>query len=59
MPQYRIYQVRDNHIAGPPIEIEAESDDAAITQTKQMLDGADLELWNGARFVIGLRSQEK
>jgi hypothetical protein len=55
--QYRIYRIKDDHVDGPPTVIEADVDDAAVLQLRQRLDGADLELWQAARFVIGLRGK--
>ena len=42
-----------------PIVIEADTDAIAIEQAQQFADSHDVELWQGARFVIGLRSKEK
>ncbi len=60
MPNYRIYKlVNGGHIAEPPVVITQPSDDDAIQQTKQLLDGHDLELWEGGHLVISLESQDK
>ena len=56
MPYYRAYRIKDNHITDAPTVIEADTDAVAIEQAKQFVDGHDVELWQGARFVIGLRS---
>jgi hypothetical protein len=56
MPEYRAYLIKDRHVAAAPTMIEADADDDAIEQAKQPVDGHDVELWHGARFVIGLRS---
>ena len=59
MPYYRAYRIKDNHITDAPTVIEADTDAVAIEQAKQFVDGHDVELWQGARFVIGLRSKDK
>ena len=58
MAEYRIHRIKNDHIAEPPIVIEAEADSGAIEQAKQFVDGGDVELWHGPRFVIGLRHSE-
>jgi len=59
MPEYRAYLIKDKRIAGPPTLIDADADPVAIEQAKQLVDGHDVELWEGPRFVIGLRSSDK
>jgi len=59
MADYRAYLIKDKHIAAAPTMIEADADDAAIEQARQLVDGHDVELWQGPRFVIGLRSKDK
>ena len=59
MPQYRAYLIKDKHIAAPPTLIEADADHAAIEQAKKLVNGYDVELWEGARLVTGLRSADK
>ena len=59
MPQYRAYLIKDKHIAAPPTLIEADADHAAIEQVKKLVDGHDVELWEGARFVVGLRASDE
>jgi hypothetical protein len=56
--EYRLYQIKEKHIAGPPTVIEADGDRAAIELARQLPDGCDAELWEGSRFVIGLRSRD-
>jgi hypothetical protein len=58
MPAYRAYPLKDNHVAGPPNIIVADSDHDAIEQAKQLVDGHDVELWDGPRFVMGLKSTD-
>jgi hypothetical protein len=55
MPAYRLYELRDaNRIAGPPTVIECESDAEVIEKAKALLDGLDIEIWDGARVVARL-----
>ncbi len=48
----------DDHITGSR-DFVCVGDDDATVWAKQLLDGHDIELWNGARFVIRLRHLEK
>ena len=59
MTKYRVYLIKDEHIAGPATLIEADGDPAAIERARQFINGCDVELWEGSRFVIGLRSSDK
>ena len=59
MAEYRIYKIKDNHITEPPTVIQADADPVVIEKAKQMVDGHDVEVWEGPRFVIGLRSKDK
>jgi hypothetical protein len=38
-------------IAGPADIVECESDATALDLAKEKLDGKDLEVWEGARFL--------
>ena len=59
MPSYRIYKLSaDNHIVGVSEVVECESDQEAITQATKKLDGLDIEIWQGQRSVIRLKSME-
>ena len=33
-------------------DIECESDEEAISQARQLIDGHDIELWNHGRFLV-------
>ena len=55
MAMYRLYKVIDFERKGPPIEVEADSDAEAIRKSQQHVDGADLLLWQGSRFIITLK----
>jgi hypothetical protein len=58
MPDYRVYKIKNNQIVGAPVVVACESDRDAIQQAKKLVDGHDIELWDGPRFVIGLKSAD-
>ena len=50
MPEYRLYAVtRDNHIKGGPEIVTC--DEEAVLKAQEMVDGHDIELWEGKRRV--------
>jgi hypothetical protein len=52
MPEYQFYSVKkDGHIAGRPVSYELPNDDVAIEQAKLLLNGRDIEIWEGTRVV--------
>jgi hypothetical protein len=56
MPDYRVYTMtKDTHVEGPAAVVTCDSDQEAIRQAKQMVDGHDVELWDGGRFVTRIR----
>jgi hypothetical protein len=57
MAEFRVYRIKDKHITDPPTIIEADADLVAIKKAKLLVDGCDVELWEGPRFVIGLPSK--
>lgn len=59
MPKYRAYAVQKGRRADVPALFEAASDDAAIPQAKQLLDGPYIQLWQDDRFVMGLRKRPR
>jgi hypothetical protein len=59
MPKYRAYAVQKGRRVDVPALFEAVSDDAAIPQAKQLLDGPYIQLWQDDRFVMGLRKPPK
>jgi hypothetical protein len=59
MGVYHLYKVVDFNRDGPAIEVEANSDDEAIRKSQQYIDGADLLLWHGSRFVITLKRKQE
>jgi hypothetical protein len=58
MAEYRAYRIKDGRISTPPNIIVADDDKRAIEQAKQLVDGADIELWDRARFVRGFRTTD-
>jgi hypothetical protein len=55
VPAYRLYKLRDaDQIAGPAVVIECDSDAEVIAKAKAMLDGLDIEVWDGPRVVVRL-----
>jgi hypothetical protein len=59
MAEYRVYLIKDKRIAAAPTLFEADADQVAIAKAKQLLELCDLEVWEGGRFVIGLRPRDK
>jgi hypothetical protein len=54
MPEYRAYIVdADGHFQGFEPLVCAD-DSEAIENAKSLVDGCDIELWNGPRLVIRL-----
>jgi hypothetical protein len=57
MPHYRVYFVSDDgHISAPAHVIECEDDQEAIGKATQLTNGRSVELWQGARFIVRLPS---
>jgi hypothetical protein len=50
--QYRLYRIKANHVAGPPIEIDADDDWEAARKAGDYLETDDLQVWQDDRFVI-------
>jgi hypothetical protein len=55
MAAYKAYRVKNERIVDQPIVIEADTDASAIEKAKQLVDGCDVQLWEGGRFIIGLK----
>lgn len=51
MPTYRAFGLKANHIAGPPVLIEADTDDEAIQKARTEITNEDLDLWLADRRV--------
>lgn len=59
MPEYRAYFVGDDgHFVGFRAFV-CDGDASATSLAKQLVDGHDVELWSGERFVIRLSHEEK
>jgi hypothetical protein len=59
MPQYRIYSIGpDGKIAGPPEVVECADEQEAIGKASQAVNGKSAELWEGARFIAYIPSDE-
>jgi hypothetical protein len=59
MVEYRAYRVGpDGHFTGYE-PLVCPSDKEAIEKAKCLVDGHDIELWSGDRFIIRLESKLK
>ena len=57
MVEYRAYIVgEDGHFVDYR-PIVCRDDAEAVAQAKRLVDGHDIELWNGGRFVIKLEAE--
>lgn len=58
MPNYRVYPVsKGRQVApGPSIAISCEDEQDGIRQAQQLVEGYELELWDGPRFIIRLKA---
>jgi len=60
MPEYRFYSIRkDGHVVGTPVTHEAPRDADAVKEAQRLLDGYDIEIWQGARVVAYLVPDKK
>jgi len=58
MAEYKVYRIKSDHVAEPPVVFEAATEAIAIARAKQLVDGCDVELWQDLRFVIGLKGSD-
>ena len=59
MPLYRAYTLTDDdHILDAPKVITCDSDQEAVQTAEQLINGHDVELWNGARLVTRIKSTD-
>jgi hypothetical protein len=59
MPEYRAYQVGlDGHFVGFE-PLVCTDDDQATERARRLVDGHDVELWSGPRFVTRLNRDGK
>jgi hypothetical protein len=49
---------KNGRIFAPPTELTCETDEEIIQKATSMVDGLDLEIWNGARPVAKIPSTE-
>ena len=55
MPAYRTYLIDENNsISAPPKTVECAGDFDAIDNAKRLVNGHDVELWEGDRLVMRL-----
>jgi len=60
MPYYRIYSItKDGHIRAVPEIVLCDDDRGAIDRAKAVLDGLELEVWQGRRRVTVLKSEQR
>jgi hypothetical protein len=53
MPTYRVFFLdTNNHISLPAETVEADDDQEATIKARKFIDGKDIELWEGARFIV-------
>jgi hypothetical protein len=58
VPEYRVYFInRTDIIIRPPETVACANDAEATQKAKQLVDGHDVELWEGPRLVIGIKSK--
>jgi hypothetical protein len=51
MQHYRVYVIGHDGLCVKAVDIGCEDDAAAVNETKAMLDGLDLELWQRDRRI--------
>ena len=55
MPEYRFFAImKDGHIGLPPVDLELPDDHAAVSKARKLLNGHDIEIWEGKRVVAYL-----
>jgi hypothetical protein len=59
MPEYRIYLFKDGRLAPPAQTIVLQSDKAAVEHAKKLVDGHDVEVWEGGRPVARVKSNSQ
>jgi hypothetical protein len=59
MAEYRIFTVgTDGHFIGSK-PLLCDDDEEAVQKAEQLLDGHDLQIWSGPRYVRRLESKDK
>jgi len=52
VPAYRVFLIdRNGHISRPAEHIDCSDDQEAIEKAQRLVDGHDVELWDGVRLV--------
>ena len=51
MPAYRLYRLDGAGKISSAVWLDADADDEALRQARQMVDGIDFELWERGRLV--------
>jgi hypothetical protein len=54
-----LYRIKANHVAGPPIEIDADDDWEAARKAGDYLETDELQIWQAARFVIEFKRKRE
>lgn len=58
MTEYRLYTVgADGHFIGYE-PLVCRDDGEAVVKAKRLVNGHAIEVWSGARFVIGLKAEQ-
>lgn len=57
MVDYRAYILASDGRIMKPVELDCPDDDAAKEAAKQLIDGHDVELWQGARKLQTFKAQ--
>jgi hypothetical protein len=58
MPHYLVYVfTEENRIWNPPIVMTCDNDQEAVRQAEQLVDGNDIELFDGDRRVSRIKAR--
>jgi hypothetical protein len=52
MREYRIFLLKDGHIAKPSAFVTCASDHEAVDKAQQIAKGLDFEIWEGQRNIV-------
>lgn len=59
MAEYHFYKIaRNGHVHGGPVVAHADTDMAAVAKARQLVDGVDIEIWEGPRLVAYVTPDE-
>ena len=59
MAEYRAYILASNGRIMKPVDLECDDDEAANEAAKQLIDGHDVELWQGSRKIATFRHRSE